>query len=73
MTFEPAINLGHIITAASVLIAALGFLWTWLKDRRLREREYAERVRRAATAALVGLERWRENWHCRSTPKSSRC
>ncbi len=60
MTFDPVVSLGTLITAASVLIGAASLVWTWLKDRRLREREYADRIRRAAITALVGLERWRE-------------
>jgi hypothetical protein len=60
MTFDFTVSLGTLVTAASVLIAAASLVWTWLKDRRLREREYADRVRRAAITALMGLERWRE-------------
>jgi hypothetical protein len=60
MTFDPAVDLGSLVTAVSVLIASASLAWTWVKDRRLREREYADRVRRAAITALVGLERWRE-------------
>jgi hypothetical protein len=60
MKFDPVVSLGAIVTVVSVLIAAASLAWTWLKDRRLREREYADRVRRAAISALIGLERWRE-------------
>jgi hypothetical protein len=36
------------------------FLYPWIKDRLLRKREYADRIRRAAAETVVALELWRQ-------------
>jgi hypothetical protein len=46
-----------VLTAISIFIALIGFLYTWAKDRRLRTREYADRVRSAAANALAKIDR----------------
>jgi hypothetical protein len=54
---EPTYKLGDLITSTSVLIALAGFLYSWSKDRRLRTKEHADRVRSAAATTLAKLDR----------------
>src|SRR5271169_985382 len=56
----PTIKFPDLLTAISVLVATSGFLYAWIKDRHLRRREYADRIRRAAAETVVALGRWRE-------------
>jgi hypothetical protein len=50
-------RIGELLTSVSVLIALLGFLYTWRKDRRLRTKEYADKVRAAAAMTLAKVDR----------------
>lgn len=54
------INLGHIATSLSVAIAAITLLLTTRKDRNLRRREYADRIRNAAAETAALLDRWKQ-------------
>ncbi len=54
---EIAMRIGELLTSASVLIALLGFLYTWHKDRSLRTKEYADKVRAAAAMTLAKVDR----------------
>jgi hypothetical protein len=54
------VKLGDLLTLGSVLLALAGFLYGWVKDHRLRNREYADRIRLAAAQTLAGIERWKE-------------
>lgn len=54
---EPTYKLGDLITAFSVLLALAGFLYTWHRDRALRRKEYADRVRSAAATTLAKIDR----------------
>src|SRR5580658_2764095 len=54
------VKVGDLLTAATVIVGTLTFLYALLKDRQLRRREYADRIRRSAAETLSGLERWRE-------------
>jgi len=58
--FNGEVNLGDILTSLSLLIAALTFVIGVVKERRLRRREYADRVRAAASRAAVAIIRRRE-------------
>jgi hypothetical protein len=55
-----SIKFPDLLTGISVLVAFSGFLYTWIKDRNLKRREYADRIRRAAAETVVALGRWRE-------------
>lgn len=59
-TFDPTVKLGDLLTSLSVTIASLALMMTWLKDRRIRQKEYADRIRRAAADTVVALQRWKE-------------
>jgi hypothetical protein len=54
---EPTFKLGDLITLFSVIVALAGFSYTWNKDRKLRTKEYADRVRSAAATTLAKIDR----------------
>jgi hypothetical protein len=54
---DPTYKVGDLVTSASVLIALIGFLYSWSKDRKLRTKEYADRVRAAAATTLAKIDR----------------
>lgn len=49
-----------LFTAISILVSISALVYSWYKDRILRQKEYADRVRRAASYITAKLERWRE-------------
>jgi hypothetical protein len=58
--YDPTVKLGDFLTSGSLAIATITLLTTWAKDRRLRRKEYSDRVRKAAADTAVALERWRQ-------------
>lgn len=54
---DPTVKVGDLITSFSVILALAGFLYTWHKDRKLRTKEYADRVRSAAATTLAKIDR----------------
>src|SRR5262249_34861017 len=58
--FDRSVKLGDVLTSVSILVACLTLVLTWLQERRLRRKEYADRIRRAAAETAVALERWKE-------------
>lgn len=58
--FNTDVKLSDLLTTISVLLAIATFLTAWVKDRRLRTRQYADRIRGAAANALAAVERWKE-------------
>jgi hypothetical protein len=60
LDWNPEIKLSDLLTIGSVAVAAAALLGAWVKDRRLRKREYADKVRQASARALGALERWKE-------------
>src|SRR5215471_13273566 len=56
-TAPQAAKRSDMITSLSVVLAALGLLYTWTKDRNLRTKEYADRVRAAAAITLAKIDR----------------
>lgn len=57
---DATVNLGHLLTIATVLISVSALVIAWRKDVHAREREIADRVRSAAARTLAKLERWEE-------------
>ena len=53
-----SIDVGNILTAGTVLVAAGGLAYTWRHDQQLRRREAANRIRSAAAATIAGLDLW---------------
>ena len=62
MTFKlvEEVKVGDLLMIGSVLIATMSLLYSLYKDRRLRRREYADRIRKSASETLAATERWRE-------------
>jgi hypothetical protein len=58
MSISGEITVGTLLTIASVLISALALTYGWRNDRRLRRKEYADRIRRAASVITAKLDRW---------------
>lgn len=56
-TWDASLKIGDFVTAVSVLIALAGFLYSWNKDRQVRIKEYADRVRSAAAETLARVDR----------------
>ncbi len=59
-TIVKEIKIGDILTSLSIFISALAFLRAWKKDREMRTKELADRIRNAAATTLAKLERWQE-------------
>jgi hypothetical protein len=64
VNFTKEITTGDLLTALTILIsligAFLGLLIASYKDRQLRRKEYADKIRRAAGTIIAKLERWKE-------------
>jgi hypothetical protein len=64
LQLKQEITTGDVLTALTILIslfgAFVGLLIASYKDRQLRRKEYADRIRRAAGAIIAKLERWKE-------------
>lgn len=58
--FNLEISVGNIIMALSVVVSAIALLITLSKDRQLRKKEYADRIRNAAGTVTAKLERRKE-------------
>jgi hypothetical protein len=56
------IDVGHLLTVGSLLISVIALLIAWRKDRRLRERDQAARVRAGIVAARANLQLWRTSF-----------
>jgi hypothetical protein len=54
---NPDVKLGDLLTSVSVLLGALALMTTWVRDRSLRRKEYADRVRGAAVQTIAALRR----------------
>ena len=60
LTFEPTIGLAQIGTLLSVIVATATLLIAVTKDRNLRRKQYADRIRNAAAETTALLDRWRQ-------------
>ncbi len=54
------IDIGQILTVISILGSVVGFGFAWNNDRSLKDKEYADRVRRSASVVTAKVERWAE-------------
>lgn len=59
-TFWRRARVADLLTAASVLVAAITLWYSWAKDREIRVRDQADRVRGAAAKTLAKLQRWKD-------------
>ncbi len=54
------LDFGDILTSFSILVA-VGALWlSWHNDKLLREKEYADKIRRSTSVVAAKLDRWEE-------------
>ena len=60
ISLNPQITVGNILTIFSVVVSITGLLFSWHKSRVLRTREYADRIRMAASEITTKMQRWRE-------------
>lgn len=58
--FNPEITVGNIVTALAVLVSAAGILVALHKERALRKKEHADRVRQATALVVAKLDRWKQ-------------
>ena len=57
LSLYPEIKITDLITSLSVLCAVCTLIYTWNKDRQLRSREYADKIRAAAALTLSKVDR----------------
>jgi hypothetical protein len=57
---DPKVTVGDLLTAGTVVIAAITLFLSWRGERKARDRERANAVRTAASETLAKLERWQE-------------
>lgn len=57
LVFKPEYDLGNLITISSVLASLCVLGYAWIKDRQLRKKEYADKIRNAAGTIIAKLER----------------
>lgn len=58
VTLDWSLSVGNLLTALTIAVSAATLAYTRRKDRLLREREYADRIRHAAGLTIARLERW---------------
>jgi|SRR4028119_118510 hypothetical protein len=56
--FEAKLTVGDLLTALAILVSAIGILAELRKDRELKRKEIADRVRRSAGLIVAKVERW---------------
>jgi hypothetical protein len=54
------IDIGQILTVISIVGSLIGFFYAWSNDRSLKDKEYADRVRKSAAIVTAKVERWGE-------------
>ncbi|GCL62591.1 hypothetical protein [Pseudaquabacterium pictum] len=59
-TLKREIDLGQILTVISIVGSLVAFIVAWNKDQYLKDREYADRVRKSASIVTAKVERWGE-------------
>jgi hypothetical protein len=55
--FIPQVKVTDLLTSVSVFCAAVALIYTWMKDRGLRSKEYADKIRSAASITLSKVDR----------------
>jgi hypothetical protein len=60
LEFDKKLDVGNILTSLTILISLGALLSALSKDRRSRDRDFADKVRAAAARTLGKLERWKE-------------
>jgi hypothetical protein len=60
INFDFAFYFKELIPSLTILVAFAGLIYAWQKDRLWRRKEYADRIRKAASLVTAKLERWVE-------------
>jgi hypothetical protein len=60
LKFDNKLDVGNLLTSLTILVTLAALLNAVAKDRRTRDREFADRVRTAAAKTLGKLERWQQ-------------
>jgi len=55
--FIPQVKVTDLLTSLSVFCAAVALIYTWTKDKGLRSKEYADKIRSAASITLSKVDR----------------
>ncbi len=58
--FNTEITVGNLVAAGAAMISALAIIATFAKDRALRKKELADRVRQSASLVAAKLDRWKQ-------------
>ncbi len=59
-SFKSSFSISEAFTGISIIVSILALLYAWHKDRLLKKKEYADRIRHAASSVTAKFERWRE-------------
>lgn len=57
---ELKITIGNILASLAIILSAAGLLFSWHKYRKIRQKAYAEKIRKSAGLVIAKLERWKE-------------
>lgn len=60
MRLEQTVKVGDLLTSLSIIVSFTIASVAWTKDRDLRQKEQADRVRAAAAKTCVKLDRWKD-------------
>jgi hypothetical protein len=58
LTLDKTIKASDLLMSVTIIVSVVALVITWAKDRDVRVREQADRVRAAAAKTLAKLERW---------------
>lgn len=59
LNFIPEVSIGDLLTIFSILITLIALYRSWQKDRQLKRKEYADRIRKSAGLTVAKIERWK--------------
>ncbi len=56
---NPEISVGDILTTFSILLSLLVLISSWNKDQKLKQKDYADKIRHSASVVVAKIERWK--------------
>lgn len=56
---NPEISVGDILTTISILLSLLVLISSWNKDQKLKQKDYADKIRHSASVVVAKIERWK--------------
>lgn len=60
LIINPEISFGDVLTIVSLVVSAAALLLSWQKDRALKRKEYADKIRHSAGTVTAKLQRWKD-------------